>query len=156
MARKGPAPKPPIERLLAMAIESTDGCWIMQRGLYKNGYAGLYLPLPIDRRVLAHRYSYKFFITELPDELEIDHECEQRACVNPWHMEPVTHAENIRRASERLWRDRTECSRGHTLREGDVLTFPGERDGWIARKCRHCYAENNRRPDKNRNRKVAA
>lgn len=35
----------------------------------------------------------------VPDGLELDHLCRQRDCVNPAHLEPVTHAENMRRSS---------------------------------------------------------
>lgn len=35
----------------------------------------------------------------VPDGHELDHLCRQRSCVNLDHLEPVTHAENTRRAA---------------------------------------------------------
>jgi hypothetical protein len=136
--RKGPQPKPPIERLLARTVESEDGCWIVTRGLAPNGYAQLYLPLPVNHHVIAHRYAYEYFIVGIPDGLEIDHTCNRRACVNPWHMEPVTHAINIRRGSDRLWDNRSVCARGHFIETTDVRTQIGTKPGYIMRVCRKC------------------
>lgn len=39
--------------------------------------------------------------TPVPPGLEVDHECNNRACCNPQHTERVTHAENIRRIQAR-------------------------------------------------------
>lgn len=153
--KKGPVPKPPIERLLIKTIESDDGCWLYQGWLQKNGYARVYVALPLNRMVSAHRFAYEFFIAEIPDELEIDHLCNRRHCMNPWHMEPVSHAENMRRGTDRLWRDRTECARGHQLTNHEVMTIEGTQPGWIARKCRRCYHENNRNPVKLERQKAA-
>ena len=33
----------------------------------------------------------------IPDGREIDHLCRNHRCVNPDHLEPVTHLENMRR-----------------------------------------------------------
>lgn len=45
----------------------------------------------------AHRVAYEYLVGPIPGGLYIDHLCLNKGCVNPTHMEPVTHAENIRR-----------------------------------------------------------
>ena len=47
--------------------------------------------------VLAHRVYYERHVGPVPEGLELDHLCRNPGCVNPEHLEPVTHAENIRR-----------------------------------------------------------
>jgi hypothetical protein len=46
---------------------------------------------------LAHRYVYETHKEAIPNGLELDHLCRNTLCVNPNHLEPVTHAENCRR-----------------------------------------------------------
>jgi hypothetical protein len=48
----------------------------------------------------AHRWAYEHFVGPIPEGLEIDHGCFVHACVNPGHLEPVTHQENVRRRHE--------------------------------------------------------
>jgi hypothetical protein len=50
------------------------------------------------RPVQAHRFAYELLVGPIPDGLTIDHLCLNKLCVNPAHMEPVTGAENSRRA----------------------------------------------------------
>lgn len=52
-------------------------------------------------RTQVHRLAYELFVGPIPADLEIDHLCNVRDCVNVEHLEPVTHAENLRRARER-------------------------------------------------------
>lgn len=46
---------------------------------------------------LAHRATYSALRGPIPEGLELDHLCRNPSCVNPDHLEPVTHAENVRR-----------------------------------------------------------
>lgn len=45
----------------------------------------------------AHRVAYEEHYGPIPTGLVLDHKCRVRCCINPLHLEPVTHAENIRR-----------------------------------------------------------
>ena len=47
----------------------------------------------------AHRVVYALVMGVDLAGLDLDHVCRNRACVNPGHEEPVTHAENQRRLS---------------------------------------------------------
>lgn len=81
----------------------------------------------------AHRVAYEQHFGAIPAGLEIDHLCRNRACINPEHLEPVTHAENMRRSAAAT---KTHCIRGH-LFDGDN-TYRG---GLGKRQCRRCNAE---------------
>jgi len=45
----------------------------------------------------AHRAFYEALVGTIPSELELDHLCRVRACVNPDHLEPVTRQTNVLR-----------------------------------------------------------
>lgn len=70
-------------------------CLIWQGSLNDRGYG---MSSSGGRR-LAHKVQWETVHGPVPDGLELDHLCRQRDCVNPAHLEPVTHAENMRRSS---------------------------------------------------------
>lgn len=78
----------------------------------------------------AHREAYRLWRGPIPDGLEIDHLCRVRRCVNPWHLEAVTHQENVARGS---LTGRLVCKSGHDLDEENTYL---RRDGRGCRKCR--------------------
>lgn len=44
-----------------------------------------------------HRVAWQAYRGEIPDGLEVDHLCRNTRCINPYHLEPVPRAENLRR-----------------------------------------------------------
>jgi hypothetical protein len=85
-----------------------DGCWLW-RGTLVGGYGQFW---DQGRKGYAARWAYEHWRGPVPAGLTIDHLCRIRACVNPWHLEPVTLAENISRAVA-FREPRTRCRRGH-------------------------------------------
>lgn len=75
--------------------DSGTGCWIWQ--LYKDGRGYGYVGDGTGRVRTAHRVYYELMVGPVPEGLELDHVCQNPSCMNPGHMEPVTHLENMRR-----------------------------------------------------------
>lgn len=93
-----------------------DSCWLWTGKTNDSGY-GIFRN-DGKKDVRAHRWAYDSLIADIPVGLQIDHLCRTRNCVNPWHLEPVTLAENTRRgnfvsASIAAKRNRTHCPSGH-------------------------------------------
>ena len=47
--------------------------------------------------VAVHRVMFTNFYGYIPGKKQIDHVCRNRMCVNPHHLQMVTHKENQRR-----------------------------------------------------------
>jgi hypothetical protein len=82
------------------AIEKhSSGCWLWTAGKTRLGYGSV----PHSGKMrCAHVVMYEKYIGPVPEGLELDHLCRTKLCVNPAHLEPVTHAENMRRYREAL------------------------------------------------------
>jgi hypothetical protein len=75
-------------------VDKTETCWLWTAGT-TGGY-GHFRPAR-SVPVLAHRYTYEQMCGPVAEGMELDHLCRVPRCVNPAHLEPVTHAENVRR-----------------------------------------------------------
>lgn len=75
-----------------VAISGPDKCWIWQGFCNADGYGMLRLDGIIQR---SHRYAYQDKVGEIPNGLEILHQCDTPACCNPKHLKPGTHLENM-------------------------------------------------------------
>lgn len=130
--------KLPIEeRFWSNVIKSSvENCWNwIGKSKTKDGY-GRFRVGTIKK--LAHRYSYELIVGPISKELEIDHLCKNRSCVNPKHLEPVTHLENMVRGA---YATKTHCKSGHLFNtENTILKISLSKKGVIRnyRSCREC------------------
>ncbi len=75
-------------------IHENGTCWEWVAGKSSAGY-GRY---KINGKFHSpYRVLYEIVREEIPDKFVIDHLCRVPACVNPWHLEPVTNRENTLR-----------------------------------------------------------
>jgi hypothetical protein len=105
------------------------GCWTWLAAKTADGY-GVFWHDGLQLR--AHRFVYEVYRGEIPEDLQIDHLCRNRGCVNPYHLEAVTAKVNIERGRG-SW---THCARGHEI---DGLNSAGKRF------CKECQRERFRR-----------
>jgi hypothetical protein len=121
-------------------VDKTRTCWLWTGHCDPCGY-GVFQDG--DRKIGAHRWSHMAFSGPIPDDMEIDHLCRERSCVNPDHLEVVTHAENIRRAAPAT---KGRCVNGHEYTPENTYIRPGKAEG--RRDCRACIRERVKRYQK--------
>jgi hypothetical protein len=126
------------DRIVAK-IDAAGPCWLWTASTFQ-GYGQAYLG---GRKWKAHRLVWELLVGSVPDGLELDHLCRVRRCVNPDHLELVTHAENVRRGLRRP----AMCPKGHLYDKANTryrLTGPkaGTR---LCRECQRAISERYRR-----------
>jgi hypothetical protein len=119
-------------------IDASGICWEWTDSLVRKGYGyvrwgGKY------RR--AHRVVWELLVGTLPAGLEPDHLCRNRACVNPDHLEFVTHRVNTLRGNAPHANNarKTHCPHGHEYTEANTYIDQGKR------RCRTCLSAKARR-----------
>jgi hypothetical protein len=115
-----------------------DACWIWHGAINSQGYGNVGR---FSRTYLTHRVAYELTHGPVPEGLDLDHTCRNRACVNPAHLEPVTFLANMRRRYAKKPDEReTHCLQGHELTP--------ENTSWIQssgqRRCRTCALDRKR------------
>lgn len=112
-------------------VAITPSCWLWTAALSRSGYGTIKVAGKTRR---AHVVSFISSGQTLDGSLELDHLCRVRNCVNPAHLQQVTHRENVLRSENHVARyaKRTLCDKGHP--------FDGEHHSGH-RRCTTCYRE---------------
>ncbi len=87
-------PRLPLAQRFAQRVILTDeGCWGWAGASDRLGYSRLGGKA---HTTYAHRLAYELMVGPIPDGTELDHICRNRGCVNPEHLRPCNHSENLR------------------------------------------------------------
>lgn len=73
-------------------VDKTETCWLWTAGTFPAGHGEFRYEGKGQR---AHRLTYRLFVGPIPEGLEIDHMCHEPRCLNPDHLQAVTHKQNI-------------------------------------------------------------
>lgn len=145
---------PPETRFWRFVVRTEAGCWLWTG--HTSGTNSVYGDFRVgtrstDPRVKAHRYAYELLVGPIPDGLELDHVrergCTSTLCVNPAHLEPVTHKENSRRARLDVCRRglhnltiEANCKSGPALQDLEIRKRVSQFDALGQRRgCKLCH-----------------
>jgi hypothetical protein len=151
-------PKPSLEERFWRKVDKNGPtvkpelgpCW-QWSGRVAGGYGRFKLSKADEpfRSISAPRFSYELLVGPMPEGLEPDHLCRNRACVKsvsdehgPAHLEPVTRRENTLRGESPSAKNarKTHCVRGHEFTAEN--TYVGKNGN---RACRTCVRAAQRR-----------
>jgi hypothetical protein len=106
-------------------------CWEWT-GTRSRGYGNIWWRGKVLR---AHRAAYELLRGAIPSGLTIDHLCRNHSCVNPEHLEAVTHEANVLRglSPSAIHARKTHCIHGHPFDEANTYRTA---KGW--RFCKTC------------------
>lgn len=143
LARAPRRRRPLSERMESLSIpEPNSGCFLWLGRFNRDGYGIIMIRNASTR---AHRVAYELEYGPIPVGLQLDHLCRIRSCVNPRHLEAVTHRENCLRGISPVGQNAraTSCHRGHPFDEANTRREV-RKSGLMSRKCRACQRDRQR------------
>ena len=121
----------PLKRFFKLVLEIGE-CWLWLGALDRDGY-GVYTPEG-KATARAHKWIWEQMVGDVLFEHELDHTCRNRSCVNPAHLQEVTHRINVERGlCGVLHTPKSHCNYGHSLGGDNLYVSPNGN-----RHCRQC------------------
>lgn len=144
MTKPGPTARPVFDRFIEKTEPGENGCIVWTASGNGAGYGAMYIAK--GKRVLAHRWSYEYYVGPIPDGLVLDHLCRNPKCVNPEHLEAVTQRVNTLRgkAPTAINAAKTHCLLGHEYTPENTLIRNGKRSCRVCKNAANkAYHQNN-------------
>ena len=117
-------PTPLADRIFEKVRKTGSGCWLWTGSTDGDGYGRIFLRRTNGKATYdsVHRLVYMLFRGPIPKGSEPDHTCRVRRCVNPGHLEPVTHRENVLRGVGITAENAKKkyCKHGHSLSDAKI------------------------------------
>lgn len=91
-----------------------SGCWLWSGVMTERSYGHFFIANGWFR---AHRVAWTLARGPIPGGRSLDHLCRNHSCVNPDHLEVVTHEVNVLRGESPTAKNatKTHCAHGHAF-----------------------------------------
>lgn len=122
-------------------VDAEGDCWLWTGGQNGTGHGHFnFTENGVRRLIIASRFAWQVLVGPIPEGLEMDHLCRNPPCVNPDHLEPVTHRENMLRGfapTMRAFKNSLpgKCPNGHSWIDNTRFNQRGVRE------CSACNVE---------------
>jgi hypothetical protein len=135
LRRSTPDARTKLYKRFDAKVRKTPHCWEWIGAKSDTGYGSIGVE---GKTCHAHRLSYERYVGPIPQGMQIDHLCRNRACVNPDHLEAVSPKTNSRRGAQVALK--THCAQGHPWTAEHIYLRPGS----DKKMCRTCSIERSR------------
>lgn len=105
----------------------SDECWLWTGAQDRKGYGNF--TVARNKTNKAHIFSYYLHIGSIPKGLQVDHECNNPSCVNPYHLRLLTGTKNNERSNSpsAINKRKTHCCRGHEFSDENTKLYKSRR-----------------------------
>lgn len=119
------------ERFERKVLICGNGCWEWQGYVAVDGYGSFRFEREGDH---THRWAWRIYRGQIPDNSCVLHRCDNMRCVNPEHLFLGSHADNVIDKIRKGRQPRGESCHNARLSEEDVLEIRRMHDAGIRNK----------------------